>query len=171
MRLLGRALLVTFAAIGVIASIQHLRAQSSTPLDGASLDHIGIVTRDVDQTVKLFEQAFGITVPAAKVAGPILLPGEAPGTAQYKVKFTRAQIGRLTIELIEPAGGTGPHKEHLDKYGQGLHHIAFFVKDPPGTLKFLTGMGGRLTMNNLYADLKDQLGFTLEVTAMPKVAQ
>jgi catechol 2,3-dioxygenase-like lactoylglutathione lyase family enzyme len=169
MRFAGRTLVMLFAVIGVFASIQQLRGQSATPLAGASLDHIGIVTRDVDRTVKLFEQAFGITVPPAKVAGPILLPGEAPGSAQYKVKFTRAQIGALTIELIEPAGGTGPHQAHLDQYGQGLHHLAFFVKDPQGTLTFLTGMGGRLTMNNLYADMKDQLGFTVEVTAMPKV--
>jgi methylmalonyl-CoA/ethylmalonyl-CoA epimerase len=171
MRLLGKTVVAMFAVIGVIASIQQLRGQAATPLDGATLDHIGIVTRDVDKTVKLMEETFGITIPAAKVTGPILLPGEAPGTAQYKVKFTRAQIGKLTIEMIEPAGGTGPHKDHLDKFGQGMHHIAFFVKDPQGTLKFLTNRGGKLTMNNLYADLKDQLGFTLEVAAMPKPAQ
>lgn len=171
MRLLGKSVVVMFAAIGVIASIQQLRGQGGTPLNGVTLDHIGLVTKDVDKTVKIFEQAFGITVPAAKPTGPLLLPGEAPGTAQYRVKFTRAQIGALTIELIEPLAGTGPHRDHLDKYGQGMHHIAFFVKDAPGVLTYLQGMGGKLTLPNLYVDMKDQLGFTFEVTAPPRPAK
>ena len=171
MRLWGNTVVVMFAIIGVIASIQHLRGQDATPLAGATLDHVGIVTRDVDKTVKMFEQTFGITVPAAKETGPLLLPGEKPGTAQYKLKFTRAQIGNLTVELLQPTVGTGPHKDHLDKFGPGMHHVAFKVQDPPAVLKYLQGRGGKLTLPNLYVDMKDDLGFTLEVAGPPRPAQ
>lgn len=166
-----KTVVALFAIIGVITSVQQLRGQSATPLQGATLDHVGIVTKDVDKTVRMFEETFGITIPTAKETGPILLPGDAPGTAKHKVKFTRAQIGNFTVELIEPTAGAGPHREHLDKFGQGMHHIAFKVQDTQKVVTYLQGKGGKMTMLNLYVDMKEQLGFTPEVFGPPRPAQ
>ena len=167
MRLAGKSIVAVFAMIGVMATVQQLRSQGSAPLQGATLAHIGIVARDVDKTVKMFETVFGITVPAAKEVGPIPLPGDAAGAAKYKVRFTVAQVGNLSIEIIEPTVGMGPHKDHLDRFGQGLQHIAFTVQDAPGVIKALQGMGGKLTMSN-YVDMKDTMGFVFEISGPPR---
>lgn len=167
MRVLGKSIVAMFAIIGVFASIQQLRGQDVSPLAGATLAHIGIVTKDVDKTVRMFETTFGITVPAAVEVGPIPLPGDAPGGAKYKVRFTTARVGDVNIELIQPTVGEGPHKDHLDRFGTGLQHIAFTVKDPAAAIKSVQGMGGKLTMNN-YVDMKDTMGFVFEISGPPR---
>ena len=60
MRLVGKSLVVIFAMIGIMASVQHLRGQSTSPLDEAIPVHIGIMVNDIDATTKLFGEVFGI---------------------------------------------------------------------------------------------------------------
>ena len=170
MKTLGKSILAVFAIIGVIASIQQLRGQSATPLEGATISHVGIIVNDIDKTVRLFEEVFGIMVPKAREVGPLTFPTDVPGSANSRVKYTMAKVENLTIELIQPISGPGPHRDHLDKFGQGLQHIAFSVKDPQGAIRYLQSKGGKRTMSS-YVDLKDQLGFTAEITGMPRSAQ
>ena len=89
---------------------------------------IGIVVKDVEQTVKRLE-ALGIG-PFTEISLP---PGgeewfhDKPMHADFK--FRSVMIGDLQIELIQPVSGDSPHKEFLETRGEGIHHIAFSVRD------------------------------------------
>lgn len=54
MRSLARSVVVMFAFIGVIATVQQLRGQAAAPLQGANFTHIGIVTKDITKTAQMF---------------------------------------------------------------------------------------------------------------------
>lgn len=43
------------------------------------------------------------------------------------VKVAFVQVGNLPIELLEPLNDESPIAKHIEKRGQGLHHVAFEV--------------------------------------------
>lgn len=170
MRSVGKAIVAGFALIGVVSSVQYLRGQSTTPLQNATVVHIGIMVNDIEKTSRMFQEAFGVTVPTAREVGPLpLLPG-TPDAASSKVKFVQFKIGDVTMEMIQPVAGPGPHRDHIDKFGQGLQHLAFTVQDPKSTIQYLVARGGKQTMSN-YVDLKDTFGFTAEIMGPPRPPQ
>ena len=99
--------------------------------------------------------------------GPLTFPvNEPPDASKSRVKFDQFRIGNMTIELIQPVAGPGPHRDHLDRFGQGLQHLAFNVKDQKTAIDYLVSKGGKWTMAP-YVDMKDILGFTLELRTAP----
>ncbi|MBM3779000.1 MAG: hypothetical protein FJW23_12345 [Acidimicrobiia bacterium] len=167
MRNVGKAIVTVFAVIGVVSSVQHLRGQSAAPLQSATLTHIGIMVNDMEKTSRIFQEVFGVTVPAAREVGPLpLLPG-TPNAEASKVRFVQFKVGDTTMELIQPVAGPGPHRDHIDKFGQGLQHLAFAVPDPKAAIQALVDRGGKHTMSS-YVDLKDSLGFTAEISGPPR---
>ncbi len=161
MRTLGKALVMMFAVIGVAASAERLAGQGSSPMAPIRPHHIGVIVKDVDATVKQFEQVFGITVPPAKASGYTQWTTDA-GPVQWRVKLTSFTLGSLTLELVEPLDSAGPHRAHLDRFGQGLHHIGFAVPDRAAGFAFLKTHGGTQT-SPTYVDLKELLGMTVEL--------
>ena len=167
MRVIAKGIVVMFAMIGVVASIQQVRGQSASPLSEAKVTHIGIMVNDIEKTSKMFEEVFGATVPKAFEFGPLPLPPGVADAASSKVKFATFKIGDIMFEMIEPVAGPGPHRDHIDKFGQGLQHIAFSVPDAKGAIDALVARGGSLTMSG-YVDMKDLLGFTAEIAGPPQ---
>jgi 4-hydroxyphenylpyruvate dioxygenase-like putative hemolysin len=47
----------------------------------------------------------------------------------------------IQIELIEPGESPSTWKDHLETYGEGVHHISFVVKDMESKMKMLEEMG------------------------------
>jgi hypothetical protein len=93
-----------------------------------------------------------------------------PSTGQVKLTFFRT--GEATLELMQPVGPDTHWKEHLDKFGEGVHHIAFRVKDLEKTLagfeaeKMPVLHRGRFDSNDgdyVYVDSQDKLGVTVEL--------
>src|SRR5262249_37743767 len=159
-RTLGKSIVVMFAVIGLVLSIQQLRGQSASPLAGAKVAHVGIIVADLDKTIAQLQDIFGVTIPPGRLVpiGTLLVPADQPGSVNSKVKFTAVEIAGLSLELLEPVSGPGPHADHLAKFGQGVQHIAFTVNDPKAAIDYLVKKGGKQTMSN-YVDLKNVLGF------------
>ena len=49
----------------------------------------------------------------------------------YHVDLRHAEggIGGLVFEVVQPLEGETPVKEFLEKKGEGIHHLGFFVDD------------------------------------------
>ena len=165
-----KAIVTIFALIGVTTSVQRLVEQNASPIDGAVTTHIGIMVHDVDATARVFEDVFGVTVPPAREAGPISWPDNPAGPVEWYVKLTSFQLGSLTLELVEPVTGPGPHQAHIDRFGPGLHHIAFAVDDREAAFAYLRGKGGTQT-SSTYVDFKELLGFTVELAPAGRPAR
>ncbi len=99
-----------------------------TSFDPSALCQVGIVVKNIDETVKFYTEVFGI--------GPFEIVnvdfsdatyyGQKAG---YRGKRAFAKFGSVTLELIELIEGKTIHEDFLKEKGEGLHHIAFEVKD------------------------------------------
>jgi methylmalonyl-CoA/ethylmalonyl-CoA epimerase len=88
--------------------------------------------KDLDRAMKVYRDAFGIE--------PSLV---------YQSEYTKAKIaffpvGEIKIELIQPVDPSSVIAKFLIKKGEGIHHIAYRVKDVDNALKRLDRKGIRL---------------------------
>lgn len=81
-------------------------------------------------------------------------------------------IGDVELELIQPIAGPNIYWEHLEKYGEGLHHIKDVMPDEeiPGVIARLEAQGSPVIQTgwidqdvHYYLDTKDTLGFVYEI--------
>jgi methylmalonyl-CoA/ethylmalonyl-CoA epimerase len=101
-----------------------------SPPGPGSVRQIGIVVRSVPQTVEFYAKRLGI--------GPWFRPrlsakehfigGERP--AHFDLDLAIAFAGPVQYELIEHTGGDrNIYCDHLEQYGEGIHHLGFYVND------------------------------------------
>ena len=114
------------------------------PFEPSTICQIGIVVKNIDETVKYYAEIFGI--------GPfeILEVNYTDATyygqkAGYRGKRAFAKMGPITIELIELIEGKTIHEAFLKEKGEGLHHIGFAVKDLKESLRIAERMGLKVT--------------------------
>ena len=96
--------------------------------DASAFCQVGIVVRSIDETVKVYTEVFGIgPFEIREVDFPnATYHGQKAG---YRGKRAFAKLGPVTLELIELIEGKTVHEDFLKEKGEGLHHIAFAVKD------------------------------------------
>lgn len=100
--------------------IADLKANSEncTPLRGTvKIDHIGIVVRDIQEALKVYETALGL---------PLKEVVEVP---DQKVEVAFLPIGESNIELVQPTTDDTGIAKYLAKRGEGIHHICVEVDD------------------------------------------
>jgi len=81
------------------------------------VDHIGIAVKNIDETLNYYIHTLGLE----------LLAIEEVASQQVRVAFINA--GNVKIELLESMSEDGPVAKFIAKKGEGVHHIAFGVKD------------------------------------------
>ncbi len=100
------------------------------PLDILGFSHIGFAVESVEEFAETWGAALGIptwhTYEAAS-SGGIQLHGSDSGPVVVQVAFAR--LGGTSLELIQTKVGRTHHREHVERRGAGLHHIAFWVRD------------------------------------------
>ena len=93
------------------------------------LHHVGIVVRNLDDTMALYSKMLGLE------------PASRHEIGEAKLKIANYRIGEESqVEFLEAAPGS-PLAQFLESNGEGLHHIAFEVDDIDAELKALAGMG------------------------------
>jgi len=104
-----------------------------------SVDQIGIVVRDIDKVIASWSKLFGL--------GPWTFRDlgfkDAEGRP-LKARLAFTSLGPVQLELIQPVEGRIFHSEFLDKHGEGLHHLGFFVDDFEGEVNNLLAQGAKV---------------------------
>ncbi|QDT08386.1 Glyoxalase/Bleomycin resistance protein/Dioxygenase superfamily protein [Planctomycetes bacterium K23_9] len=95
------------------------------------LDHIAIVVRDTDEALKFYRDTLGL---------PLVLSEEIP---TGNVRLTHLDMGNLHLQLVEPLTDDHPLQAHLEKHGEGLHHLCFETDNVAKTLQSLPNRGLR----------------------------
>jgi methylmalonyl-CoA epimerase len=95
------------------------------------IDHIAVVVNDLDRALASYEAMAGLTAELRE-------DNEAEG-----LRSAFLTMGQLVIELIEPRK-EGPLARFLESSGQGLHHIAYRVRDMEIVLARLSERGVKL---------------------------
>ena len=105
------------------------------------LIQVGIVVRDMEKTVeRLVSLGIG---PFTSLKKPPIAVRKVCGRPVENVALLakRAQMGPVELELVQPVSGESIQKEILDKHGEGINHLGFFVDDLDGELAKLVDRG------------------------------
>ncbi|WP_395045543.1 methylmalonyl-CoA epimerase [Flavobacterium sp.] len=81
------------------------------------IEHIGIAVKNLESSNLLFEKLFGA---AAYKQEEVISEG---------VKTSFFMNGPNKIELLEATNQESPIAKFIEKKGEGIHHVAFEVKD------------------------------------------
>ena len=81
------------------------------------IEHIGIAVKSLDEAIPFYEKVFGLECYAVEEV------------AEQKVKTAFFKVGQTKIELLESTDPQGLVGKFIEKKGEGVHHIAFAVKD------------------------------------------
>lgn len=94
-------------------------------MEPTHIEHIGIAVESLELAIPFYEKTFGLKCYSVEEV------------KDQKVKTAFFKIGQTKIELLESTAPDGPIGKFIEKKGQGVHHIAFAVKDLPARLEEL----------------------------------
>ena len=96
------------------------------------IEHIAIAVKNLDESIKFYEDIFALKCYAIEKI------------ENQKVTTAFFQIGDTKIELLESTDTDGPVAKFIEKKGEGIHHIAFAVKNIEEKLEEIESKGIKL---------------------------
>jgi methylmalonyl-CoA/ethylmalonyl-CoA epimerase len=96
------------------------------------IEHIGIAVKDIEESNLLFSKLLG--------------------TQPYKMEKVESEgvitsffmVGNVKIELLQSITEDSPIHKHIEKRGEGIHHIAFAVDNMDSEIERLKNEGFEL---------------------------
>ena len=112
------------------------------------VDHIAIVVKNLDDSIKVFEQLFN------------LKPSKIETVQEQGVKAALFPIGKeCELELLQPIDAESGIAKFLEAKGEGIHHICLEVDDVDKELQALEAKGARLIDKKGRYGLAGRIGF------------
>lgn len=96
------------------------------------IEHIGIAVKNLNESIKYYQEVLGLEC------------YNIEEVKDQKVKTAFFKVGETKIELLESTDPEGPIGKFVEKKGEGIHHIAFAVKNIEDNLKHAEEKGVQL---------------------------
>src|SRR6056297_558515 len=96
------------------------------------IEHIGIAVKSLDEAIPFYENVLGLECYSIEEV------------TDQKVRTAFFKIGQTKIELLESTDPDGPVGKFIEKKGEGIHHLAFAVRDLDEKLREAENKGVRL---------------------------
>lgn len=96
------------------------------------IEHIGIAVKSIEEAIPYYEKVLGLKCYAVEEV------------KDQKVKTAFFKVGQTKLELLESTDPEGPIGKFIANRGEGIHHIAFAVRDLEAWLKHAEEEGVRL---------------------------
>jgi len=93
------------------------------------VNHIGIAVNSLDEALKLYTEVLGLKLKDIEVI------------TEQKVRTAIIPVGETMIELLESTDPEGTIAKHIERRGEGLHHLAFEVTNINEALNELKSKG------------------------------
>lgn len=125
----------------------------SKPIEDTRLVQIGFLVKDIEKTKKQFARFFDVPEPETVNSGEYeITKTEYRGEPAPKAKcyMTFFYFGDLQMELIQPNEEPSIWREHLEEFGEGIHHISFQVKGMQKTINACEEWGMKLLQKGEY---------------------
>jgi methylmalonyl-CoA epimerase len=87
------------------------------------INHIGIAVNSIDQALKLYTGVLGLSLKDIEVV------------EEQRTRTAILPVGESNIELLEATDAASPISKYLEKFGEGIHHLALEVSDIEDALK------------------------------------
>lgn len=98
----------------------------------ATLDHVGIAVRDLDEALAFYRDALGLDV------------GELEDVPSQHVRARFLPVGEAALELLQATSSESAVARSIERRGPGIHHITLRVDDLAAALAGLRDRGVRL---------------------------
>lgn len=146
---------------------------------GRPVGQVGIVVRDVGEAVERYLKLWGPRRWVQYTYGPELLRAQTFRGAATPFSIRLALSGEgPQVELIQPVDGPGTHAEWLERHGEGIHHLGFYVPSIEETIATMTAAGTPPIQTGLgtgpdgdggfaYFDATSELGILVEAIEVP----
>lgn len=99
-------------------------------LKGATIAHVGIAVKDLEEYIRLWRDELGLTFEGTD---------EVPG-----VKIAFFPLGEGSVELVQSTEPNSGLAKFVEKTGGGMHHLCIRVKDIRAALAELKSKGLKL---------------------------
>jgi methylmalonyl-CoA/ethylmalonyl-CoA epimerase len=96
------------------------------------IEHIGIAVKSLEEAIPFYENVLGLKCYSIEEV------------KDQKVKTAFFMVGQTKIELLESTDPEGPIGKFITNRGEGVHHMAFAVKDIESSLREVESKGIRL---------------------------
>ena len=96
------------------------------------VDHIGIAVKNLDETLKFYQDVLGLEVQGTEVVD------------EQKVRVAFLPIGDTEVELLESTSEDGPIAKFIERNGEGVQHIAFKVDNIEEAIEYMQSKGMKM---------------------------
>ncbi len=125
----------------------------NSPLKDTHLAQIGYIVKDIEKTRREFARFLGVEEPPIVESGDFRITkteymGEPAPEAKCRMCFF--YYGDLQMELIEPNEAPSAWRDHLEKKGEGIHHLAFNVRGMQENIDACEAFGMKLHQRGEY---------------------
>lgn len=93
------------------------------------INHIGIAVNNIDQALKLYTEVLGLSLKEIEVV------------EEQRTRTAILPLGEGKIELLESTDPEGPIAKYIEKFGEGMHHLALEVSDIEDALSKISQSG------------------------------
>ena len=159
---------VAVALAAVVAVSGQQQGQEVKVFGSKTITHIGFVANDAKKTAAAFADVFGAEVSDVTDVKPAGFPEGHQGDRKAYTRVANVRFDNMVLKIAQPMGGPSPWRDFLDKYGEGVHHIAFDVNGLEDQVHLLESKGGRRVVGAAgstaaLVDLMPQLGINIEL--------
>ncbi len=117
---------------------------------------VGFIVKDVETTKRKWAEFLGVEVPPTQPIGDYAVTGttfqgEPAPNASCQMAFFDVGPG-LQLELIEPNEEPSTWRNFLEEKGEGIHHVAFQIKDSKAMVERAEHAGLKLIQRGVYGD-------------------
>ena len=110
-------------------TISKLKIPYSKLVNISHIEHIGIAVRDLEAAIAFYEKTLGLQCYATEEVD------------DQKVRTAFFRVGGTKIELLASTTPDGPVAKHIERRGEGVHHIAFAVDSVRASLAEAEALG------------------------------
>ena len=120
------------------------------------LAQVGFIVKDIETTKRKWAEFLGVAVPETRPCGDYAVTqtrfmGEPAPEANCLMAFF--DVGpNLQLELIQPNDKPSTWRNYLEEHGEGMHHVAFQVRDSKKCVASAEAAGLKLVQHGVYGD-------------------
>ena len=108
-----------------------------------TIDQISYAVKDIDKTVESWSRLYGIGPWTYRENG-----GSDAKGRPWKIKMAFTRVGPVEVELVQCIEGRIFQSRFLDTWGEGIHHIGFYVDDVDTEVKKLADQGVKVFLHD-----------------------
>jgi catechol 2,3-dioxygenase-like lactoylglutathione lyase family enzyme len=108
-----------------------------------TIDQISYAVKDIDKTIESWSRLYGIGPWTFRENGGVDAKGRP-----WRARLAFARVGPVEIELVQCIEGRIFQSRFLDTWGEGIHHIGFYVDDVEAEVKKLAAQGVKVFLHD-----------------------